>query len=161
VPCIASWPGGIGNPGRVEDSFVTLADLCPTLLDVGGVSLPDHFTGRSMTPFFQQAGPPDGWRDAFYSQMNGVELYYTQRVVQTHEWKYVYNGFDFDELYDLKADPHEMTNLAANREYDEVKHELVRKMWRFAEETDDHIFNPYATVAFAPWGPGDAFQPES
>ena len=93
--------------------------------------------------------------------MNGVELYYSQRAVQTHEWKYVYNGFDFDELYDLKADPHEMVNLAGNREYDEVKRDLVRKMWRFAGETDDHIFNPYATVAFAPWGPADAlYQPD-
>jgi hypothetical protein len=34
-------------------------------------------------------------------------------------------------------------------------------MWRFAAQTDDHIFNPYATVAFAPWGPADAFaEPE-
>jgi arylsulfatase A-like enzyme len=155
VPCIVSWPGGIANPGRTEDAFVTLADIAPTLLDVAGVPIPDGLTGRSMTPFFQ-GGPPEGWRDAFYSQMNGVELYYTQRTVQTHDWKYVYNGFDFDELYDLRADPHETVNLADRREHTDVKRDLVRKMWRFADETNDHIFNGYATVAFAPWGPGDA-----
>ena len=49
-----------------------------------------------------------------------------------------------------------MTNLADQREHDEVKRDLVRKMWQFADETDDHIFNGYATVAFAPWGPADA-----
>jgi len=155
VPCIMSWPGGIGNPGRMEDSFVTLADIGPTLLDVAGVPEQDGLTGRSMTPFLR-GEQPEGWRDAFYSQMNGVELYYTQRAVQTHDWKYVYNGFDFDELYDLRADPHEMTNLAGRREHDEVKRDLVRKMWQFADETNDHIFNGYATVAFAPWGPADA-----
>ena len=158
VPCIVSWPGHVANPGRVEDSFVTLADVAPTLLEVAGVPAPVGVTGRSLAPFFQngEAGPPEGWRDAFYSQMNGVELYYTQRAVQTHDWKYVYNGFDFDELYDLRADPHETVNLAGRGDYDEVKRDLVRKMWQFAAETDDHIFNAYATVAFAPWGPADA-----
>ena len=82
--------------------------------------MPEGLTGRSLTPFLE-GQRPEGWRDAFYSQMNGVELYYTQRAVQTDDWKYVYNGFDFDELYDLPDDPHEMTNLAGQREYDEVK----------------------------------------
>jgi arylsulfatase A-like enzyme len=156
VPCIVSWPEGIARPGRVEDSFVTLADIAPTLLDVAGVSVPDNLTGRSMVPFLR-GETPEEWPDAFYSQMNAVELYYTQRAVQTRDWKYVYNGFDFDELYDLRNDPHETVNLADRRDYDEVKRDLVRKMWRFAGQTDDHIFNPYATVAMAPWGPADAF----
>jgi arylsulfatase A-like enzyme len=161
VPGIVSWPGHLEGPGRVEDAFVTLADVAPTLLEVAGVDPPVGLTGRSLVPFFRESGAPEGWRDAFYSQMNGVELYYSQRAVQTRDWKYVYNGFDFDELYDLRADPHETVNLAGNREYDEVKRDLVRKMWRFAGETDDHIFNPYATVAFAPWGPADAlYEPE-
>ncbi|HEX2517571.1 MAG TPA: sulfatase-like hydrolase/transferase [Chloroflexota bacterium] len=155
VPCIASWPAGIDRPGREEEAFVTLADIAPTLLEVAGAPAPKGLTGRSLTPFLE-GQRPEGWRDAFYSQMNGVELYYTQRAVQTDEWKYVYNGFDFDELYHLPDDPHEMTNLAGQREYDEVKRDLVRRMWRFAGETDDHIFNGYATVALAPWGPGDA-----
>jgi hypothetical protein len=61
----------------------------------------------------------------------------------------------------FEVGPHELVNLASRREYDEVKRDLVRKMWRFAAETDDHIFNPYATVAFAPWGPADAFHAET
>ena len=157
VPCIASWPQGIERPGRREDAFVTLADICPTLLEAAGVPAPDGLTGRSMAPFFR-AHEPDDWPDAFYSQFNGVELYYTQRVVQTRDWKYVYNGFDRDELYDLRADPHELTNLADRPEHAEVRRDLVRRMWRFAARTNDHIFNPYVTVALAPWGPGDALR---
>ena len=49
-------------------------------------------------------------------------------------------------------------NLADRPEYQEVKHELVRKMWRFAVASDDFILNPYPTVALAPWGPADALQ---
>jgi len=157
VPCIMSWPGHIERPDRMEDSFVTLADIGPTLLEAAGLPVPDGLTGRSMVPLLKGEQPED-WPDAFYSQMNGVELYYTQRAVQTHEWKYVYNGFDFDELYDLRSDPHEMINLAEQPEHAEKKRELIQKMWHFAAMTDDHIFNPYATVAMAPFGPGDALR---
>jgi arylsulfatase A-like enzyme len=107
---------------------------------------------------FLQGDLPSDWRDAHYTQFNGVELYYSQRCVLTHEFKYVYNGFDRDELYDLRADPHETRNIADNPTYTGIKRGLVRQMWRFAaQENDIRLFNPYSTVALAPWGPGDAF----
>ncbi|HVG97605.1 MAG TPA: sulfatase-like hydrolase/transferase [Chloroflexota bacterium] len=157
IPCIVSWPGGIDRPGRTEDAFVTLADIGPTLLEAAGLPVPEGLTGRSLLPFLRGESP-ESWPQAFCSQMNGVELYYTQRVVQTHDFKYVYNGFDYDELYDLRADPAELTNLAGRPEQREVQRDLVGRMWRFAGETGDHIFNPYATVALAPWGPADAYR---
>ena len=80
-------------------------------------------------------------------------------MVQTRRHKYVFNGFDLDELYDLETDRHEMVNRADDPAYREVKHDLVRRMWRFAAATDDMIFNPYGTVALAPWGPADALGP--
>jgi arylsulfatase A-like enzyme len=156
IACIARWPNGIERRGREVDDFVTLADFAPTFLELAGCDQPSNLTGHSLTPFIRNERPDD-WPDTFYSQFNGVELYYSQRIVMGHDYKYVYNGFDFDELYDLSQDPHEMVNLAGNPEYDDVKRELVRKMWRFAGETKDIIFNQYATVAFAPWGPADAF----
>jgi arylsulfatase A-like enzyme len=182
IPTIARWPAGIKNPGREVGEFVTLADFAPTFLELCGCRAPEGLTGRSIAPFLRDETPSD-WPDAYYGQMNGVELYYTQRVVQTKEWKYVYNGFDFDELYDLKNDPHEMVNLAFPSRYpqtrvhaevrrttrthepwprltpelEKVRRELVRKMWRFARREKDITFNSYATVALAPYGPADAF----
>lgn len=157
VACIVRWPTGISNPGRVVESFVNLADFAPTFLDLAGAPVDGDAAGRSLVPFFRGETPAD-WPDAFCSQFNGVELYYSQRVTQTHDHKYVYNGFDFDELYDLQADPHEMVNLADRPEYQEVKRDLVRRMWRFAGGTEDTIFNSYGTVAFAPWGPAEALR---
>lgn len=155
IPCIMRWPNGIASPGRTVDEFITLADFAPTFLELASVAAPPNLSGRSLAPFLHGETPAD-WPDAVYTQFNGVELYYTQRSVTTREYKYVYNGFDFDELYDLYNDPHELVNRAADPAYQALKHELVRKMWRFAAQENDMIFNPYGTVALAPWGPSDA-----
>ncbi len=58
----------------------------------------------------------------------------------------------------MRADPHEMTNLNDHPAYQDIKRDLVRRMWRFADGEDDMIFNSYATVALAPWGPADAWR---
>jgi len=139
--------------------------------------------GKSVLPFIAGDTPSD-WRDEMHFQFNGVELYYSQRTCFTKKWKYVYNGFDFDELYDLENDPHEMTNLAApcrcsqpllhtgeqasSREFrpwphltpelEAVRKDMLNRIWRFNRQEQDMIFNPYATVAMAPWGPATAFE---
>jgi choline-sulfatase len=157
VPCIARWPQGIADPGRTVDEIVSLADFAPTFLEVAGIQPSTDLSGRSLLPLLQGETPAD-WPDAHYTQCNGVELYYSQRSVTTHEFKYVYNGFDFDELYDLRTDPYEMVNRADDPEYDGIKKDLVSKMWRFAAREDDIIFNPYGTVALAPWGPAEGLR---
>ncbi len=159
VPCIMRWPKGIRNPGRVVEQFVTLADFAPTFLDLAEVEPVQDMTGRSLVPFMADEAPQD-WPDTLHNQMNGVELYYSQRVATTRDYKYVYNGFDFDELYDLRNDPHEMVNVADDPRYASVKHDMVQRMWRFAADQQDIIFNPYGTVSLAPWGPGDALHQE-
>ena len=157
IPCIARWPEGIVNPGRVEDAFVTLADFAPTFIDLAQGPALEQCHGRSIVPLLQDERPDD-WPETFFTQMNGVELYYSQRVVQTDEWKYVHNGFDWDELYHLPTDPHEMVNLAPrpedpHPETAEVLRDLCSRMWRFAEATGDVKYNPYPTTALAPYGP--------
>lgn len=165
IPCIARWPNGITQPGRSVDEFITLADFAPTFLEMADAPVSrDDLTGRSLLPFLRGGGPddtPEDWPQEVHAQLNGVELYYSQRSVTTARWKYVYNGFDFDELYDRENDPREMVNIADRPEHAEVKRDLVRRMWRFAaREGDDRLFNPYATVAMAPWGPADALTDE-
>jgi arylsulfatase A-like enzyme len=155
IPCIMRWPAGIASPGRTVDELITLADFAPLFLQLAGVEAPANLSGRSLLPFLQAQTPAD-WPDAVYTQFNGVELYYTQRSVTTRQYKYVYNGFDFDELYDLQNDPHELVNRSDDPAYGSIKQELMRKLWRFAAREADMIFNPYGTVALAPWGPADA-----
>lgn len=179
IPCVIRWPRGIVRPGRQVEAFISTTDFAPTILDAAGVRPQAPMSGTSFLPWLRDE-TPSAWRDAIFAQCNGLELYYTQRVVMTDFYKYVYNGFDFDELYDLKNDPHEMTNLAfpnvpyaqavveqgrgleGNRDLpwpllspglDEVRRGLLKRMWGFAQQHKDIIFNPYITVAMAPYGP--------
>ncbi|NLF40383.1 sulfatase-like hydrolase/transferase [bacterium] len=157
VPAIIRWPRGMKARGRRSDAFVSLADFGPTFLDVAGVSSDAAFTGSSLYPHFSGASP-EKWRDDIHTQSNGVELYYSQRSVMTKEFKYVFNGFDFDELYDLRTDPHEMNNVAQNPAYKNVLLDMCRRMWRFALREQDAMINNYVTVALAPYGPMEAFR---
>lgn len=152
VPCIARWPNGIRNPGRSVDRLVSMADFAPTFLDLAGVSSDQRHTGASLVSFLEDR-EPDNWRSHLCTQLNGVELYYTQRAVFSNQFKYVFNGFDFDEFYDLEKDPHEMVNRIDDPSYEEVRKDLIKHLWDFARREDDHIFNPYGTVALLPYGP--------
>jgi arylsulfatase A-like enzyme len=157
VPAIVRWPAGIAGPGRRVEELVSLADFAPTFLELAGVSADRELSGVSLMPFLRGEAPP-GWRDAIFTQCNGVELYFTQRSVMTKDFKYVYNGFDFDELYDLRSDPHEMRNVAADPAHAEVKRQLVRRMWQFAHREQDTAINGYITIGLAPFGPAEAFR---
>jgi arylsulfatase A-like enzyme len=157
VPAVVRWPAEVADPGRRVDGLVSLADFAPTLLEIAGMETERHFVGTSLAPFLRGDGPSD-WRDEIHTQCNGVELYYTQRSVMTAESKYVFNGFDQDELYDLSRDPHELRNLASDPAYEELKRDMCARMWRFAWREDDTAINPYVTVSLAPYGPAEAFR---
>ncbi len=155
VPCIVRWPRGITNPGRTEDSLVSLADFAPTFLELADIETGQRHSGASLTSFFEDRKPAN-WREFLYTQLNGVELYYTQRAVFDRQHKYVFNGFDFDEFYDLERDPNEMTNFVNDPSYETIRRNLMGALWEFAAREDDHIFNPYGTVALMPYGPSIA-----
>lgn len=161
IPAVMRWPGGIQNRGRAVDALVSTADFAPTFLEATGVPVDRSMTGRSLIPFLRDEPPPRDWRGAIFTQTNGNELYGIQRSVSTRKWKYVYNGFDYDELYDLDADPGETKNLASDAKYRDVIHEMCHRLWRFAFEHKDVAINDYILVALAPFGPAEAFRQQT
>jgi arylsulfatase A-like enzyme len=187
IPAVIRWPKAVDQPGRTVSSFVDQVDFGATFLEATGIAPHKPISGHSLVPFLRNQTPAN-WRDHYCTQMNGVELYYTQRITATKDWKYVYNGFDYDELYDLRNDPHEtrnlaFPNLAAQREQvragdghtteptspwpplspslDSVRKDLLAKMWTFAAHHNDIIQNPYGTVALAPCGPAAGAEPHA
>jgi hypothetical protein len=71
------------------------------------------------------------------------------------QFKYVFNGFDFDEMYDLEADPYELTNLAPDPAYADILREMATRMWRCIHETGDFDMTSshYWMFRYAPVGP--------
>jgi len=67
----------------------------------------------------------------------------------------VFNGFDFDELYDLGTDPYEMTNLAPDPAYADVLRQMATRMWQRIRETDDFnmVNSHYGMFRYTPVGP--------
>lgn len=160
--CAMAGGGPIANPGRIEDSFISLADWAPTFLELAGIKTERYFAGHSLVPFLQ-GEKPQVWRKYCFSQSNGNEAYAIQRAVWDENYKYVYNSFDYDELYDLKKDPDEMHNLLydvhdiSKSKYAKIVRELSYHMWKYAYQNQDNCVNPYIMTAYAPYGPGIIF----
>jgi len=152
--------GGIPWENKVYDDFISLADYAPTILDMAGVETDRRFAGKSFADFLR-GGKPEKLYSEMYTQSNGNEVYGIQRAVFDEKFKYVFNAFDYDELYDLEADPHEMNNLISDPGYATVVKDMCMKMWRFGYENRDNIVNPYIMTALAPYGPGIIFESEA
>jgi len=92
------WGGAKG--GRVVDDLVSLTDLAPTFLEVGGVTVPATMTGRSLVEVLKsdQSGRVDPRRDAvFIGRERHVEsaradfMPYPQRAIRTPDFLYIIN----------------------------------------------------------------------
>ncbi len=138
--------------GRICDEFVNTTDIAPTILELTNIKTDVKHSGKSILPLIKNECSEI--HSAVYTQTNGNELYGIQRSVRTKKYKLVYNGFDYDELYDLENDKNEMCNLSQIEEYREIRKELYKMLWQFAKEHNDKIINPYIMVSLAEFGPG-------
>jgi arylsulfatase A-like enzyme len=99
---------------RRSSALVLNLDLAPTLLALAGVAIPGSMQGRSLAGLVA-GGPPV--RDSFlyeYFADPVVPAIPTMVGVRTERWAYVtYPGRGTEEeLYDLDADPSEITSLS-------------------------------------------------
>jgi len=107
IPLLLRLPGRI-KPGAVVREPVSQIDFPPTILDYLGMPSPDAIHGRSLRPLVEGRKIP--WRDhAFCQRANNL------RMLRTEEHKYVVRpDRRIVALYDLKNDPNEDRNLAAD-----------------------------------------------
>ncbi|THE65123.1 DUF4976 domain-containing protein [Salinadaptatus halalkaliphilus] len=141
IPLQVRWPGVV-DPGSTCDRPVHLHDLAPTFLEIADVDIPDSFHARSLRPLLEAGGDPDAepddWPASTFSQYHGDEFgLYSQRMVRTERYKYVYNAPDVDELYDLASDPAELQNLIDHPDYEAVRRRLRDRLIAWMDDTDD------------------------
>ena len=147
VPTVLSGPGFFGG-GEIQQ-LVSLIDLPPTLLDAAGIDVPEEMQGQSILPLLHGQG--QDWPEEVFVQISEAQ---TGRAVRTHRWKYGVDAGDgvreawaptFVEqyLYDLQADPYELTNLIHAESHrpvaDVMRQRLLRRMAGAGEELPDIV----------------------
>jgi len=90
VPLIVRWPGHIES-GRTTAAMVSLVDLLPTFIEIGGGKPPAQIDGRSLAPLL--AGETDRHREALFTTHTGDGRINQSpmRAVRTDRWKYIRN----------------------------------------------------------------------
>ncbi len=104
VPLMISAPGL--KPGRI-DTPVSTIDVCPTLADMAGVEMSE------VAPWTEGVNLTNGAEDRGPVAIEyAAEVSYTPLVaLRKGRYKYTRCSLDPEQLFDIDADPHEMTNL--------------------------------------------------
>jgi len=108
VPLILCGPGI--PAGETRDAFVYLLDIYPTLCDLAGAPIPGSVEGKSFLPVLRD--PRAAARETLFFAYRDF-----QRAVRDERWKlieYLVDGRRTSQLFDLKEDPLEINNLAAD-----------------------------------------------
>jgi arylsulfatase A-like enzyme len=133
-PFLVRYPPLV-RPGTTVDALTLALDVAPTVLELGGVTPGPHIQGRSLLPMLRGERP--SWRSSFLVEYYGeaaipwlVAMSY--KAVRTGRYKYIdwtqHPGAD--ELYDLVADPYELTNLAQGDGHAELRAQLRGELRR-------------------------------
>lgn len=120
IPLIIRIPG---KKPAVCHSLVELLDLYPTLSNLCGLEVPSRLQGKDISPVFDN--PKHEVRDAAFS-VNGKGF-----LLREHDWAYIQYGEDGNkgiELFDMKKDPKQYTNLATDPKHAKTVTRFREKM---------------------------------
>lgn len=121
VPLIIRWPKGFEG-GRVINENVNLCDLFATLCDLAGLETPAGLDSRSLAPLLR--GEPCAWFNETVSQFGPKHV-----MIKQDALKYQYYGEGVPEvLFDLKADPRELTNFAEDPAYADAMNRFRQRL---------------------------------
>jgi len=120
IPLIIKAPGI--EPGSTDDTLSGNVDVMPTLLELAGVPVPDTCQGRDL---LDRTAEDDQQCDSVITFSEVGPAY----RLRTRNWAYVHRpGGQHDQLYDLTEDPHELSNLAGDQSFAELKRALRARL---------------------------------
>ena len=113
--------------GVTVEQFALNVDIAPTILQLAGVDAPKQMQGRSLVPLLRGERPK--WRsEFFYEHPFEHKTIAKSEALRTQRYKYArYVDFGYEELYDLKNDHHETTNLATYEKHQPTLESLRKR----------------------------------
>jgi len=141
VPLIFVWPGKI-EPGVSTEALASNVDVMPTLVSLTGIRNPNYMAGKDLSPVLkdplasvqEQILYHTDWEfevaiNRSAEDVSAFENPARVRAIRDRDWKYAYyfspkNGETDHELYNLKDDPLELTNLARDPGYQKKVKEM-------------------------------------
>lgn len=132
VPLIISVPG---KKPAVCNSLAELLDLYPTISSLCGLHIPQRLQGKNISKMLDD--PNHKVRDFAFS-MNGQ---WKGFLLRDERWAYMQYREDASrgiELFDMKKDPQQFTNLAGRPEYSSVVASFKKKFTKKMIEVRDN-----------------------
>ena len=111
VPMMILAPGI--NPS-VCDQPVSTIDLFKTLTSLSGITAPENISGTDLSPLLKD--PNLDWPHIALTQLRGPDAY----ALSGKDFRYIHYANDEEELYNISEDQYEHTNLAKNKEYEDI-----------------------------------------
>ena len=130
VPCVIEWPAVIRQP-RVSEMPASTLDILPTLAEIAGIA-----TGGIKYPI-DGASILGHLKGGMRERPRPIPFRYQQRAAWVdHPWKLVATKFRDGtfELYDLRNDPNETTDLAAQQPERVAEMTAALAAWRTSVE---------------------------
>ncbi len=133
VPFILRWPGQV-KPGSVSDYAGLNFDVFPTFLELAGLKPSPDLDAVSLVPLLEGHAMPAN-RELYFVRREGGPAYggKSYEAIVRGEWKLLQNDpWSPLELYHLKNDPQETTNLRgkAPKVFNELSTALRRHVQR-------------------------------
>jgi len=134
IPMIISGPEI--QKDKLSNDLVSSMDLCPTILDLLDQKEIKNIDSESFKKIL--CTDEVNTIDKSFSEYDGTRLQLKQRVLWYKNLKYIFNGFDYDEFYDLESDPDEINNLINSEKHKKQRQMMVELYWKELKKNGDH-----------------------
>ena len=170
IPLVIRWPGNLKH-NSTSNSLLTMVDILPTLVDIAGGKTNSFDGKSFLPIIKNQRNEINDFIYGVSTMQNvRYGKVFPSRMISDGKFKLIlnYNSIDqykkylgendiinkfielgakaypnkpYEELYDLKTDPHETKNLAKKPDYKELKHKLTNSLKEWMKEQSDFLLD--------------------